>query len=291
MAFGFGQNAGNACRVDRRGAMKEWANGYNGGSTHRRVVSRILWGVLALIAGCAAVATAAGATFAPAEIERISIEQGSSYTVNTMRLLYFAASATSALSCFGLWKASHRGGLGFWRSTARPALLGLCGTLVASGLVFANFFAMGQVQLAGLGAAALGATGFLFFWILRGPPFALQAGDAYWSRAIGLMFGLATLATSIGSVTSFRHWSKERYRFELDGPRFAVQEVARDRWNSHEKEMTTEYASYRVPQLSYSPTPIGSVLLAFLAVGCLSEMRYRRRLTGLARHAAFEKLF
>src|SRR5262245_39885489 len=149
MAFGLGQEARNACRIDRRTSAQEWAQAYNAGTAHRSILSRILWGVLAFVAGCAAIATAAGGAFGPADIERVSIEPGSYYTVNVMRLLYVAASATGALSCFGLWKAAHRGGLGFWRSTARPALMGLCGTLVASGLVFANFFALGHMQLAG----------------------------------------------------------------------------------------------------------------------------------------------
>lgn len=292
MAMGFARanSWDKACRVERREAAPDYAH-LHGATATRSTLVRVFWALLGLAAGCAALATAGAGELAPAEIERISIASDTTYTVNAMRALFFATSATGALAYFAIWKAAHRGGLGFWRRTARPALMAACATLIGAGLTFANFFATGPVQLFGLGAAGLGAAGLLFFWILRGPPFALRPGDAYWSRALGLMFGLTSLAASVGSVGSFRHWSRQGYRFELDGPRFAVQDVVRDRWNARTRELVTEHASYRVPALSYNALPVASAMLALLAMGCFSEMRYRRRLMRLARQGAFERLF
>lgn len=290
LAFGNGGRSRNACRVERREAEQLWANLQGEGAPTRSAWGRGLWGLLAIAAGCAALGTAGGGIFAPAEIERMSID-GNAYTVNMMRALFFIMSATGGLACFAIWKASHRAGLGFWRSTARPALLCVCGALMGAGLTFANFFAMGPVQLFGLGATVIGAAGMLFFWILRGPPFALRTNDAYWGRALGLLFGLVAMVASVGSFSSFRHWSRQGYRFDLGGTKFGVEEAVRDRWNSRTREIVTEHASYRVPALSYSVTPLGSALLALLAVGCFSEMRYRRRLARVVRQGAFERVF
>lgn len=293
MSFGLPNpnDARNACRVERRGGIHDLADYPVAGPAVRNRLSRVFWAVLATVAGIGALVSSGAGAFAPAEVEKMTLNGDEGYYVNTIRAFFFVAGGLAALSCFGLWKASHRGGLGFWRATARPALLGACVTLVGAGLTFASFFAVERVQLVGLAAATLGAAAFLFFWILRGPPFTLHAGDAYWGHALRVLFGIVTVASAVTSVRTFQLWSKQGYQLDLGGDRFAVQQVFRDHWNSRTSEMVTRRTTYPIPRATYNPLPVISGLMALLAVGGFSEMHYRKRLMRLARQGAFERLF
>jgi hypothetical protein len=246
---------------------------------------------VALGTGIGALLSAGAGIIAPPEMEQMAIYEDDPYFVNWIRVLLFAAAGLGATSCFAVWKASHRGGLGFWRSTARPVLMNASAALVAAGLIFASFFAVDRMQFVGLAASTLGAAGFFFFWILRGPPFALRPGDAYWAQALRAVFAVLTVASSIASVRTFQLWSKQDYKLDLGGDRFVTQQVYQEHWNSRRGELVTKRKSYQVPRPTYNPLPLASGLLALLAVGGFSEMRYRKRLMKLARQGAFEKLF
>lgn len=269
----------------------DYYGGWATGSQQRSKLGRILWGAAALVTGLVGMGLAAGGTFAPPEMERIQFGTSNAYYVNVFRYMYLAASVLLPVSAFAVWKASHRGGLGFWRSTVRPGAMCGGGAMVGLGLSFASFIAMGAMQGLGIIAAGVGAAVMLFFWILRGPSFTLQAGDAYWSRALTMVFAIGGLTASVGSVRNFQQWSKDRYSIERPGEPFVIQKAIRDRWDSESEEFRTEQRSYRVPRLAYHPQPISAALLGLLAFGCLSEMRFRMKLSRRAKQMSFDRLF
>jgi hypothetical protein len=293
MAFGFGQpaDARNACRVERRDIHDGTGFDLVGRSASRSRLVRVMWALVAIATGIGALVTFGVGVFAPPEIEQMAIYENEPYFVDWMRVLFFATIALGAVSCFSLWKASHRGGLGFWRSTSRPALLSASAALMAAGLNFSTFFAVDHMQFVGLAVSTLGAAGFLFFWILRGPPFALRSEDAYWGSALRVLFGVVTAASSIACARAFQMWSNQDYKLHLGGERFVTQQVYQEHWNSRKGEWVSKRTSYEVPRPIYNPLPVASALFALLAVGGFSETLYRRRLMKLARQGAFEKLF
>jgi hypothetical protein len=257
----------------------------------RSRVARILFSIAAVVCGLVGLGLVAGGTFAPPEMDRVRIGTTESYHINNFHLMYLAASVLLPAAAFFSWKASHRANLGFWRSTVRPAAM--CGGagLIGVGLSFSSFVAMGAMQGLGIIGATLGATALLFFWILRGPAFELNAGDAYWNRALALMFSAATLIAGIGSVKSFHGWSQDHYRFNRPGDAFAVEKVTRERWDPDLEDFRTEHRTYHLPRLQFNPQPIATALLALVAFGSLSEARYRGSLARRAGKSSFGKQF
>jgi hypothetical protein len=257
----------------------------------RSRIARIGWSGAAIIAGVAGLALVAGGTFAPPEIDRVQIGTANSYHINNFHLMYLAASILLPAAAFFSWKASHRAGLGFWRSTIRPAAM--CGGagLIGLGLSFSSFIAMGAMQGLGIIGATVGAAALLFFWILRGPAFELNAGDTYWNRALALIFSAGTLVAGFGSVKSFHGWSQDRYRFDRPGEAFAVEKVTRERWDSELEDFRIEQRTYHMPRLQFNPQPITAALLALFAFGSLTEARYRGSLARRASKSSFGKQF
>ena len=262
-------------------------------TSHRRrsAVARALWGFAAVVAGLGGLGLVAGGTIAPPEIDRVQLGTADSYAINNYHLMYLAASVLMPAAALFTWKASHRGGLGFWRSTIRPAALCAGAGLIGLGLTFSSFIATGAMQGLGIIMSVLGASVLLFFWILRGPAFELNTADAYWNRALSLMFGAATLFAGVGSAKSFHAWSLDRYHFDRPGDAFTVEKVVRERWDSDSQEMRTEHRIYRLPRLQFNPQPISAALLALFAFGSLTEARYRAGLSRRARQLTFGKPF
>lgn len=266
-------------------------NQWQSASDRRSVVGRVLWGLLAMATGVAGVILVGLGTFAPPEMESVQIDGWETYHVDMMRIAYLVACGLLPLSGLGVWKASHRSGLGFWRSTGRPALMAASTALIGSGLTSSAYFFPGKMQLLGLSAATAGAVGLLFFWILRGPSFTLTPGDGYWNKAFATVFALAGACASVGSVGSFKHWSREGYEVGPSDELFRTVRVHQERWDSESEYMRSKVKSYQVPKPVYNPTPMGAALMTLLAVGCFSEARYRLGLSRRAQKVAFDKLF
>ncbi|MEK6643200.1 MAG: hypothetical protein AABZ08_04770 [Planctomycetota bacterium] len=260
-------------------------------SSSRGVLPRVFWTLFAVATGIVGVILVGVGTFAPAEMERVQVDGWEPFHIDTIRFTYLVATALLPISGFGLWKAAHRGGLGFWRSTARPGLLAASTTMIGAGLTSSTHFLPGRMQVLGLSAAAVGAVGLLFFWILRGPSFNLTASDGYWNKAFTVMFSLAGVCASMGSVGSFRHWSRQGYDVGPSGDLFREVKVCREHWDSDNETMRGEMRTYDVPRPVYNHTPMAGVLATLLAVGCFSEARYRMGLARRARAMSFDKLF
>ena len=256
----------------------------------RSRISRVLWSLMAVVAGIGGMLFAAGGTFAPPEVDRVRLSAGESYYINNFHIMYLAASVLLPAAGFFAWKAGHRGGLGLWRSTIRPAAM--CGgaALVGLGLFFSSHLAMGAMQGLGIIVATIGAAMGLFFWILRGPAMELAAADAYWNRALALIFAGSTVVTGIGSGMSFHQWSRDHYRFERPGAPYTIEKVSRERWDSDSEDLRVEERTYRLPRLQFNPQPICASLLALFAFGSISEMRYRAGVARKAR-ASFGRLY
>ncbi|HUN79997.1 MAG TPA: hypothetical protein VMV81_00655 [Phycisphaerae bacterium] len=244
-------------------------------TVRRSRVAKFVWGFAAAVAGLVGMGLIAGGTFARPEVERVHLASIEPYYINNFHIMYLAASALLPAAAFFAWKASHRGNLGFWRSTVRPAAMCAGAGLIGLGLSFSSFIATGALQGLGIIAAGVGAAALLFFWILRGPPVELTAADAYWNRALALIFAGATLVGGAGTVKSFTEWSKDRYQIERSGSPFDVQKISRDRWDRDSEDFRVETKTYHLPRLQFNPQPICATLFALMAFGSLSEARYR----------------
>lgn len=283
MSTGFGNRGGfEGCRIEREERRAIAAPAFSSVSPTRHLAIRILWGALATVTGLAAVGLTLGGTFAPPEMERVQLGTDRSYYINAFRLMYFFASALAPLSLFAVWKASHRGGIGFWRSTARPGLMAVCATVLGAGLTFSSFIAAGGLQIVGLVASAAAAAVFFILWMLRGPSFDLLPTDAYWNRAFAVLFAIAALFGSVATVHSWHHWSHDGRNFALNVVPFRNVEVVEREWDRYQDRYVDSPVTYRVPRMVYDRTPVAAWLLGLATLGCFAEMRYRLKVAGRA---------
>jgi TM2 domain-containing membrane protein YozV len=195
---------------------------------------RTLWGIATFIPAGGALATFCVATFAQPEMAPCGVSTGGeSFYWNEMHGLYFVSCGLAGLALFTLWKASHRGGLGAWRATVRPAFLCLMAALIGAGLNFAVNVAAGEIQLAGMLAAAVAASAFTFAWILRGPDSPLLPGDAYWARAwANIHLGIFMLASLSGSL-GLAGWSRDDFRLSTGAEKFRTTIAQAPHWAAY----------------------------------------------------------
>jgi len=260
-------------------------------SSSRGILVRIAWTIIAFIAGAGAVAMICAGLFADPQFEQVRLPQGETCHVNVVRFVVLAGAALLPFAPFAIWKAAHRGGFGFWRSTARPGLMTACSSLIGVGLASTACRLPAPLQMAGLSLAMVGSAGLLFFWILRGPAFGMLATDVYWNRALAVIFMFFAMGSSVGSVDIYNHWRHEGYQFNLNVPPYELRTFEQERWDWESRTMRPVERTVRLPRLAYNPQPIYAALLGFLAIGGLSESVYRMRLSRLARKAAFDRLF
>jgi hypothetical protein len=246
----------------------------------RNLFVRIAWSILgaALFAGTCGLVVAG--TFAGPDIEIFDTTgiDGEKHAFDAFHFLYMVAAVTAGFCAFALWKASHRGGLPFWRSTTRPALM--CGflALTAAAFAFERFIAPPAAQAFGIVVMGVFALSFMTLWFLRGPTPTGIFGDIYWPRATTILFTLIAVVALLGSVLTFKNWksASRQWRMESDTTRVvAIAEYDFDpkiqKFVQRESELPAQYSAF-------NHLPIASGLLAMLAVGSMGEARYRRRL-------------
>ena len=243
----------------------------------RSKLARVLWGVGAFLFLGTAVGLTLGGTLAPAAWEVATPGVGGAYAVNMMHLMYVFAPVALALGAFSVWKASHRGDLPAWRRTQRPALLsGLLGSMGVA-LTLELFFLNGGIQVLGIVGFVMAAVGFFGVWVLRGPDIPTHPHDAYWGRALALVFAMVGVLALFGAGRGFSSWSQEGRSFEnrLGEP----ESVSVRTYSRNRNTRRYEYDEQKRPRIlmTYNHTPLIAGACLLLAFGAFSETRYRWR--------------
>ncbi len=249
------------------------ARWFRAGFSGRGKTGRVLWGILgavAMLGACGGTAAALSAGFTPWTM--ISGD-GESYVVNGFESMYFLVSLVASAGIFAIWKACHRGGLGFWRANIRPALMCMFLAVMGIALTFELSFAAGVGQLLGLGVFGAAALGFVGLWYLRGPKVTIGNHDDYWNRAWSFAFTIVALIAFAGAGVSANRWRLDGLSFDRNAPTFRTVSL---RDYGHIK-------TYTVPQWRYNHVPVAGGLMMLVALGSVSEVRYRRRQAALAR--------
>lgn len=247
---------------------------FRAGFSGRGMTGRVLWGslgVVSILAACAAVALAWLEGFTA---WNMTSGDGEHYVVNGIESIYFLVAIVASAGAFEIWKACHRGGLGFWRATVRPALMCMLLAVMGMALTFELCFATGSAQLAGIGVLGAAALGFLGLWYLRGPQVTIGNHDDYWNRAWSFAFSAVALFSLVGAGVSTNQWKNEEFEFDRNVPTLRTISV-KNSWGHAE--------SRTVPQGGHNHVPVAAGLMLLLAIGSIGEVRYRRRQAALAR--------
>ncbi len=247
---------------------------------YRNVMVRAFWAVVGIVLGLAAIGLTIGATAAPADYAYYRVS-GEKVYFNSMYWMYVAACCGAVWCGFSLWKASHRGGLSFWRVTARPALMAVAAGLGLSALMAQMVLVPHGVQLPLIGLSVICAAAFVKLWLLRGGEFIFRNGDVYWHRAISQLFAFGSIALIAISALSWLAWHKGDYRWELKNEGVRELVITEDDWMSSRPERikVSGVAS------AYDQRPIWMVLSGILAIGCGLEADHRRRMGQRAKKA------
>jgi len=220
----------------------------------------------------ASVGLTIAATVAPAEYERVGwIVEGQDYFFNTFHLMYVFAPLAFGLGVFAIWKASHRGGMSWYRRTVRPGLMCLCLFGMGAAVALERTLLAGWAQIIGLTFLGLAAVAFTLLWFLRGPCLVRLPGDAYWNRAWARLFVVVALATGSSGLMLFADWTEEPFAtfYREDTETFStVMTTGRSYYRSDSREIA-------VANPMYDHQPVAAGLLLLLAIGSLGETRYR----------------
>jgi hypothetical protein len=167
----------------------------------------------------------------------------------------------------------------------------MCGSLSLTLAAITTLFCMaaGRLQLVFMGLTAAFAAAGLVLWLLRGPPVPVLPGDYYWNRAMARVFVMIFALSALGAMSGISRWSKNRIDvFSPSGPEFAKSNgrdrsrvfVGEDISTSEEEEGIPRERhpghEYRVPAIQYDLLPLATVLVSMLAIGALSETKYRK---------------
>ncbi len=271
----------------------------------RPAMGRFFWGVLALGFTAGSIATFSAGVFADPDMSQCGVDiDGQSYYWNTTKAFFFVTSGLFAAACFALWKASHRGGLTFWRSSIRPGLMCF---MMAVGLASFNAYrnlAAGELQLVFLGVSAAACLGFTKLWILRGPAMQVLPGDAYWNRMWGKTFMYVWIACAIVTSSVFTKWAKAKFALETGEQKFrtfAIQtrDHSRDYQEMSDSTVDSDFEEprsrvfaegrdpgkpklvsqkYRVAGQQYSSWPLATLFTGLMAFGAANESSYRKKM-------------
>jgi len=247
----------------------------------RHLFARVFWGLLGTGAILAAAGLAIAATVVTPEYEWFH-DGVVTYSVNVFHWMYVGASAVFALGAFAMWKASHRGGLPFWRASVRPALMSFFAAIIGAGLAIELTIAPYRFQGAALVVVGAAASAFLILWLLRGNGVPVRRGDVYWNRAWMVIFLLIGIVSGACATSAGTRWAEDGY--ELTSNRQPTRTIegkrhyfARPLFGADGAEIVT----HTISQPVYNHDPVMAGLLGILAIGSLGEARYRRR-RGLA---------
>ncbi len=247
----------------------------------RSAWARGVWFVSGALAISGACFGAVAAWLTPAEWELMSTPEGE-YYVNVFRVFHFAVSAALAFGVFAIWKAGHRGGLDFWRSTVRPGLMCLVLFLMGCAMTFVTSFAAGTSQAAGLVVFGALAVVGIALWCLRGPVVTIRRHDDYWNRAWAAAFAALASVSLLGTIWCFNAWRDDDYRFATGAAKFRSIQVEGHQFDRNRGTWvrTTESPT---PRVIYSFLPVAGGLLFLITLGSVGEARYRWKQASLAR--------
>jgi len=250
----------------------------------RNLAARVIWSVLAASALLGSAVLFIAGTFATPEMERAGwTYEGNEYYINLLKMMYAGGSVAGAFGVFAVWKASHRGGLKFYKSTLRPALMCACVGIAGAAFTVQRYLLVDELQVVGLGAVGLASGAFLFLWLVRGPSAAHSPTDVYWGRTWGGVSLMVAIVASLGAIKAWQEWRKTGHEFYLaEAPMFVSEQAPTYRVYST-FEYRTEMRAYAVPGQKYSYLPVGLLVCAVIAIGGYGEMNYR---WGLAKQAA-----
>ncbi|HRW52763.1 MAG TPA: protein kinase [Phycisphaerae bacterium] len=180
---------------------------------NRSSVARAIWGALGVAGILASLVMCVISLVAPPEYEVIGYHAGRNVWFNPFDIFLCGACGALGLGVFGLWKASHRGGLTLWRATIRPGVMCFTAAIAGAAFVVQRMIAPANVQAAMIGLFAVFATAFLFFWVLRGDRIPLRASDVYWSQSwMGIFLIIAVLAGGAAGYANSR-WREKGSTF------------------------------------------------------------------------------
>ncbi|MCG8404574.1 MAG: protein kinase [Phycisphaerales bacterium] len=185
----------------------------------RSVVARVFWAVLGVFGIFASLGLVLASWIAPPDFSYFDWMGWKTIFFDTFNWMLVGACGALSLGVFALWKASHRGGLSFWRRTVRPAAMCFTAALAGAAFVIQWLIAPAEAQSPLIMLFAVFGLAFFGFWYLQGNDLPVRRSDIYWSRAWMRIFVLVAVAAAVLAGWFGDNWAEANYAMREDGDR------------------------------------------------------------------------